>query len=114
VGRSNLLWRVWYVKSLRDTDLNPWTVSQNLEREIVTVQLQTMGPPGAPGISPADWAVVSDFRRVPRIFLVLRSEGMCDLLLEHVESLKLFFFLDASPRKGEFLLYGLFNIQSRE
>jgi hypothetical protein len=101
-------------KSLGDNDLNPWAVTQNLEREIVTVQFQIMGALGAPGISPADWAVVSDLRRAPRIFLVLRTEPMRDLLLEHVESLKLFFFLGVSPRKDECLLYGLFNIQPRE
>ena len=39
---------------------------------------------------------------------------MRDLLLEHVDSVKLFFFLGASPRKGECLLHGLFNMQPRE
>jgi hypothetical protein len=100
-------------KSLRDNDLNPWSVSQNLEREIVTVQFQIMGPQGAPGISPTDWATVPDLRRAPRIFQVLRSEVMSELLLLHTESLKLF-FLGVSPRKDECLLHGLFNIHPRD
>ncbi len=89
-------------------------MSQNLEREIVTVQFQTMGPQGSPGISPTDWVDDTDLRRDPRIILVLRSEDMREFLLEHVESLKLFFFLTVNPRKEECLLHGIFNIQSRE
>ena len=101
-------------ESLRDNDLNPWSVSQNLEREIVTVQFQIMGAQGAPGISPADWAASTDPRRVPRIFLVLKSEVTRELFLEKGESLKLFFFFGAIPRKEECLLHGFFNLQSRE
>ena len=101
-------------ESLWDNDLNPWSVSQNLEREIVTVQFQIMGAQGAPGISPADWAASTDPRRVPRIFLVLKSEVTRELFLEEGESLKLFFFFDTSPRKEECLLHGFFNLQPRE
>ena len=100
--------------ALQDRELNPLAAAQNWAQGVVTVQFQSQGMFGAPGLSPAAWATETDTRKIPRIFLVLTSEALRNLMLENAAGLQLFFFYGISPVKAECLLYGHLNLQVRE
>ena len=100
-------------ESLRCSALNGPELSARA-REIVAVQFQTQGPRGGPGLSPAAWTSSKDPRSVPRIFLVLKTEGARDLFLQLAVTMKVVFFLGTSPKTEDCVLRGLLNVEARE